>query len=138
VTQPPWLHQFRFRWASAHPVIKPNHKGWVTPLFFGPNSKAFFFLVPPMDLSCSPNYLILKSIPIDSAPLSMWRVFFSKLFIFSHHCCKLKEHGHRSSSLIMFKEEHRVAVTWRSKQHEVQHLQEDMETRYVSYIFFYI
>lgn len=138
MTQPPWLHQFRFRWASAHPVIEPSHKGWITLLFLA-QIQFYLFLVPPMDLSCSQNYLVQKNILIDSAPLSIFRVFFSKLFSFSHHCChKLKEHGHRSSSLLMFKEEHRVVVTWRSKQHEVQHLQEDMETRYDSYIFFYI
>ncbi len=94
---------------SAHPVIEPRPVAEVdSHLLFCPPLKRFLF--SHADLSCSPNYLIQKThshLPCSSTYV---KGFFSlkTLFLFCRHChsyIKLKEHGHRLSPLLMFKEE---------------------------------
>jgi len=85
VTQPSWLHQFRFGWTSAHPITKP---GAVTKVeshfFFGPPptlSRDFFFHLRTSP--AHPTTLFKKQIPTYPTPLLMlWIYFFKALFHF--------------------------------------------------------
>ncbi len=88
----------------------------------------------------------MRSSPTDLIERIL-RVFFfffqNSLSFFCHHFVtpsyhKLKKFAHWLTMPLMFKEEQGVAATWRfTKQHKVQHLQEDMKTKYVFYIFFF-
>jgi hypothetical protein len=76
VTQPPWLHQFRFGWTSAHPITK---SGAVTEveshfLFWARPSRDFFFHL--QTYPAHPTTLFKKNIPTYLAPLPMLRIFF--------------------------------------------------------------
>ncbi len=76
---------FWMNYCSSSYWTRSSHRGcWVTLLLlFWPALQEFFFF-SPVDLSCSPNYLVQKSVPTYPAPLPMLRVFFSsKLSFFS-------------------------------------------------------
>ncbi len=136
VTQPPWLHQFHFRWTNAHPITKPGTFTKVESHLFilDPPSRDFFF--SPEDLAYSPNYHVQKIYSHLPCSLLMLRIFFSKLsfFLLSLSMQQLCNHP---LSLLMFKEELGIATTSRCEQHEVQYFQEDTKTKFVFYNFFY-
>jgi hypothetical protein len=137
VTQPSWLHQFRFGWTSAHPITKP---GAVTKVeshfFFGPPApfqEIFFFTWGPRlltQLPCSKN----KFAPTLLLYLC-YGFIFSKLYFILLSLSMLQLCTHPLLSL-MFREELGIATTSRCEQHEVQYFQEDTKTKFAFYNFF--
>jgi len=130
VTQPPWLHQFCFRWTIAHPITKPGAVTEVQAHFsFLARPSRDFFLHPWTQL---PHSKKMFHLPV---PLLMLWTFFSKLSFFLPSLSLLQWCHHPLPSL-MFREELGVAVTSRCEQCKVQHFEEDTKTKYVFYIFF--
>ncbi len=85
VTQPPWLHQFCFRWTIAHPITKP---GAVTEVeahfsFLARPSRDVFFA--PVDLPCSPNYPIQKKCSTFLFLYLCYGFFFQNSLSFCRH-----------------------------------------------------
>jgi hypothetical protein len=131
-TQPPWLHQFCFRWTSAHPITKPGAvRGWVTLCFLAHLAREFFFTHGPtlptqlprskkkshlphssiyvkIFCTCGPTLLtqLPRSKKISHSSIYVF-FFFKTLFLFCHHChyyChKLKKWCHRSLMLLMYR-----------------------------------
>ncbi len=135
VTQPPWVHQFRFGWTNAHPITKPGAITKVQSHFFlGPRPFQEIFFSPE-DLACSPNYPVQKNIPTYPALLLLLRIFFSKLsfILLSLSMLQLCDHP---LSLLMFKEKLGIVTTSRCEQHEVQYFQEETKQSLSSTIFF--
>jgi hypothetical protein len=58
MTQPPWLHQFHFKWTSVHPITKHGVVIEVESFYFIFEPTFQEILFSTMDLSCSPNYPI--------------------------------------------------------------------------------
>jgi hypothetical protein len=124
VTQPPWLHQFRFGWTSAHPITKPRAVTEVDShfVFFGSPFKSFFFHLQTFPAHPTTPFLYLCYI------------FFSSKLSFFLSSLSLLQQCHRP--LLIFKEELGVAAILRCEQREVQHLlEEDTRTSYIFYIF---
>jgi hypothetical protein len=137
VTQPPWLHQFRFGWTSAHPITRP---GAVTKV------ESHFFLGPPPPPLSRDFFFHLRTLPAHPIPCSKnkfsptlllylcYEFIFSKLYFILLSLSMLQPCTHPLSSL-MFKEELGIATTSRCEQHEVQYFQEDTKTKFVFYKF---
>lgn len=127
---------FWMDYCSSSYWTRSSHKGWVTLLFLPALKSFFFFTCGPILLTQLPHSKKHSHLSHSSTYVKGFFFFFKILFLFCHHCHsyhRLKEHGHCLLPPLMFKEEQGVVTTWRSKQHKLQHLQEDMNTRYVFY-----
>jgi hypothetical protein len=142
-TKPKWPSPHEFTNSVLHELVlvqllNPVQSHRLNHFFARPSRIFFFFTCGPILLTQLPHSKKYSHLPYSSTYVKGF-FFLKTLFLFCYHChaCrKLKEHGHRPLLPSMFKEEQGVAATWRFKQHEVQHLQEDTKTRYVFYIFF--
>jgi len=134
VTQPPWLHQFRFGWTNPHPITKPGAITKVQSHFFlGPHPPFKRFCFHLKTLLAHPTTLFKKIFPPTLLfYLCYGLFFFSKLsfILLSFSMLQLCNHP---LSLLMFKEKLGIATTSRCEQHEVQYFQEETKTKFVFY-----